>query len=341
MAFSNPILGGGGNLIRQAIKSPDFLAGLAGWRIAKDGSAEFNDVTVRGRLEMGPDGANIDRNQAYSSLNGGVVDGTAWEGPDPLGTGQRAVIAMYDDSASSGIFWNSYVDIFGDTVEIEGRAGVFLVGNVDTSDDLDVGGNVDIIGGLDVGQIATFIAGSGEEVTIRQRNAGRPALSFDHGGNNEIFTDDVRTILFNLNAWVEYMTDGGTEIGRWNRTDGYLELARIESGGLTIYSGWANAAVTDFLGTYYKDANGFVHIEGRIARTSAVTSPSGDSIANLPEGFRPARRVSLVGRTNSGGQQPVAINVDTSGDIRHFNMTGSGIAQGFYVTFSGQFYVGH
>lgn len=50
MGFNNSILGGVGNLIRQYIQSPDFVTGVSGWQIAKDGSAEFNDITARGDL---------------------------------------------------------------------------------------------------------------------------------------------------------------------------------------------------------------------------------------------------------------------------------------------------
>lgn len=50
MTFNNPIVGGT-TLIRPAIHSPDYVAGSQGWTINKDGTAEFNDVTVRGTLE--------------------------------------------------------------------------------------------------------------------------------------------------------------------------------------------------------------------------------------------------------------------------------------------------
>jgi len=46
--FSNSILGGQSALIRAAIKSPNFVTGISGWTINKDGSAEFNDLTIRG-----------------------------------------------------------------------------------------------------------------------------------------------------------------------------------------------------------------------------------------------------------------------------------------------------
>jgi hypothetical protein len=47
MTFSNPIVGGT-TLIRPAIHSPNFVTGVSGWSINKDGSAEFSDLTVRG-----------------------------------------------------------------------------------------------------------------------------------------------------------------------------------------------------------------------------------------------------------------------------------------------------
>ena len=33
-----------------AIQSPNYVAGSAGWTINADGSAEFNDVTIRGSI---------------------------------------------------------------------------------------------------------------------------------------------------------------------------------------------------------------------------------------------------------------------------------------------------
>jgi hypothetical protein len=49
-------------LIRPALQSPDYVAGATGWAIRADGSAEFNNITIRGGagtaepLVVGPDG---------------------------------------------------------------------------------------------------------------------------------------------------------------------------------------------------------------------------------------------------------------------------------------------
>lgn len=47
MPFSNPIVGGEA-LARNAIRSPDYVPGISGWAIFRDGSAEFNDALFRG-----------------------------------------------------------------------------------------------------------------------------------------------------------------------------------------------------------------------------------------------------------------------------------------------------
>lgn len=71
MSWSNPIIGGGNALIRESIHSPDYVTGVSGWTINKDGSAEFNDVTVRGSLYVtGPQGSSV------------VIDATTPSDPD-------------------------------------------------------------------------------------------------------------------------------------------------------------------------------------------------------------------------------------------------------------------
>lgn len=61
MPFSNPVVGGeNGELIRSSIQSPDYVPGVSGWTINRDGSAEFNNVTIRldlttGSIVVGPD----------------------------------------------------------------------------------------------------------------------------------------------------------------------------------------------------------------------------------------------------------------------------------------------
>jgi len=59
MQPNNPIVGG--TVLRiPAIQSPNYIAGTSGWAIFQDGTAEFNNVTVRGTFETGTDpGAHV------------------------------------------------------------------------------------------------------------------------------------------------------------------------------------------------------------------------------------------------------------------------------------------
>lgn len=50
MSFRNRIAAGV-HLIREALRSPNYSPGVAGWTLERDGSAEFNDVVIRGDLE--------------------------------------------------------------------------------------------------------------------------------------------------------------------------------------------------------------------------------------------------------------------------------------------------
>lgn len=54
MTFQNSILAGN-TLIREAIQSENFVSGSTGWQIQADGSAEFNDVVIRGGTTVGGD----------------------------------------------------------------------------------------------------------------------------------------------------------------------------------------------------------------------------------------------------------------------------------------------
>jgi hypothetical protein len=59
MSFGDPVVAGT-TLIRAAIRSPDYIPGVSGWTINRDGTAEFNDVTVRGELIVtDPDGSYV------------------------------------------------------------------------------------------------------------------------------------------------------------------------------------------------------------------------------------------------------------------------------------------
>lgn len=48
MPFSHAPVGGQGNIVVTQIRSPNYVPGVSGWSIRKDGSSEFNDLEIRG-----------------------------------------------------------------------------------------------------------------------------------------------------------------------------------------------------------------------------------------------------------------------------------------------------
>lgn len=98
--------------IAQQIQSTNYKAGSAGWMINKSGSAELNNVTVRGAV------------YANSGKFKGTVEATAFVGdvasmstipessfPNQSGTASRTVTKTYTDSSSSSLSKTVYVMI--------------------------------------------------------------------------------------------------------------------------------------------------------------------------------------------------------------------------------------
>lgn len=86
MGFANYLVTKTGNLVRTFIQSPNFVSGSTGWQIAKDGSAEFSNLTIRGTFH-GSDfiinsagyfeysGTPAAGNLVYSNTSGAGSDG--------------------------------------------------------------------------------------------------------------------------------------------------------------------------------------------------------------------------------------------------------------------------
>lgn len=82
MQFGNPIVGGAGSLVRQSIHSPDYVPGVSGWSINKDGTAEFNSTTIRGDLLVV--GANDSRVWIHEATDGSATIELYVPSTDPL-----------------------------------------------------------------------------------------------------------------------------------------------------------------------------------------------------------------------------------------------------------------
>lgn len=68
--FANPVAAAGGALVIDSIHSPNYNPGVDGWSIDQDGSAEFNNVTIRGNISLSPLYAPV--TSVYDASGGGA-----------------------------------------------------------------------------------------------------------------------------------------------------------------------------------------------------------------------------------------------------------------------------
>lgn len=94
-------------LVRPALRSPNYVAGSAGWNVAQDGTAEFNNVVVRGTV--------VARNAAGATATltpdapSGISDTTAPGLQLAMASGDvtPASLTEFDDTFSRGLYLRS------------------------------------------------------------------------------------------------------------------------------------------------------------------------------------------------------------------------------------------
>lgn len=103
--FSNPIVGGFGILKRTAIRTANYVMGSAGWTINADGSAEFNNLTIRGSFF----GTNFEINSTGIFLyNGTPALGNLFIalsnniGPDRFGNNYTVGFNLFSTTGAAG-----------------------------------------------------------------------------------------------------------------------------------------------------------------------------------------------------------------------------------------------
>jgi hypothetical protein len=99
--FNNSILAGLGTLIRTMIQSPNYVPGVSGWTINKDGSAEFNNLTIRGTFDGTDFIINVNGAFFYNGAPGSTtlsIGIAPVATTDPFGTSVNAGVWLYNSS---------------------------------------------------------------------------------------------------------------------------------------------------------------------------------------------------------------------------------------------------
>lgn len=91
MQFNDEVAGGT-VLVRPALQSPDYVTGTSGWAIKIDGSAEFNDVVIRGGTVVSGLALYYSGTPAFGNLSMSIA---AAGGTDEFGNIYSAGTAVY------------------------------------------------------------------------------------------------------------------------------------------------------------------------------------------------------------------------------------------------------
>lgn len=282
--FSNPIAGGGGALIRPSLHSPDYVAGVSGWTINKDGTAEFNSITVRGKVILGTGTTNII-----------ILDPT------------QPALFMYDNAGKliASIAPGSGVDSLGNAYQ----AGItdYLSGNLNVFSQL-VAGNVQLSTG-DPAQVIgatilpAFGAGPGND---------QPVMTIASPADSGVPTAATSHVeMFGANA-------GGTALAfiRSRRASGTVDMDWLHQGeikysapgsanygetwhAIALAANWAVLGAPWGTPAYRKSNGGTVELSGALQWTNGVVAAP-VQITQLPVGYRPSSQKHLITCTMPG-----------------------------------------
>lgn len=132
--FSNPVTNAIGTLVRTVLKSVNYVTNVSGWAIFKDGSAEFNNATIRGTLTIG--GASPSPRIVFSNTIPPEL--STWG--TPLGFVFNSVI----------LFYRNATDYFFEGIGTFGGIASYIRGAYSSADnvyviqrDIDLGGAFD------------------------------------------------------------------------------------------------------------------------------------------------------------------------------------------------------
>lgn len=100
--FTDSIVGGIGTLIRQYIKSPNYVPGTSGWSINQDGSVEFNNGTFRGTIIIDNAGLALLVYDGVPAAGNLILAISAVAGSDSFGNPYNVGLTIENDPSYPG-----------------------------------------------------------------------------------------------------------------------------------------------------------------------------------------------------------------------------------------------
>lgn len=315
--FSNPIAGGGGDLIRPSLRSPGFVAGATGWSINKDGTAEFNGITVRGTVILGNGTTNtiiLDNTRSaifvYDSLGNLVESMASVAGTDSFGNAYTAGFSSYFGSGG-----NLYSTLFAGQLSIGTGSAVANTAAFKIFANTGGGPNGDqpyavLVSPSDSG-IPTKITAQMEMFGEDAAQVRTPLMRIRQAG---VLTDMDVLVQGNL----KYSAPGALNWGEtWHTVGGVGEPA--------FGANWGNVGAPFGNTSFQRTPLNKVALSGVVTRSAGVAAPS--TIFTLPAGYRPNRSVPFI-VTSIGADGAFQANevlvITSAGAVNLTSWTGTG-----------------
>lgn len=319
MGFQNPIVGGTALRI-PAIQSPNYTPGSLGWIIKIDGSAEFNNLTIRGTFN-GPD-YTINAQGAFFYLgtpaNGNLIASVAsTAGTDSFGNPYLSGFTSYDYPGNRFTKIDSGIQEFGSIVAgVPDQADAAkLSANSQTLDIIGITGTT-----VPTNSAATmsFIPGN---TTSGVPDGSEPVVSisgFNFPGNASLHVTGA--VVKTDHSQVAYTWQTPPYNANWS--------------GSTTFNGTANWAPLQ----YRLDAEDNVWLVGCFKSATGA----GSAVFKLPAPYAPlAQWPTWIQRNNAGALSSFNGEVGPSGNFNILAGSGGGMANGNEFLINAKFPLGN
>lgn len=338
MGFSNPIIGGGGALVYPSIKSPNFMAGLLGWIIRKDGSAEFNNLTIRGTFAGSEFVINSLGAFFYSSnppaLGNLIASITPAAGAnDGVGNAFMAGITIYGPAPSGGT--ERFIQLLAGSPPTE------FISTGDSSETTPSKVTTGILNlGLANRQLITTIAAPLNSNNVNASiQLSSPAADNSSGGSASLNNGSSSLIVSQTTGnKLQFEIEGNVQNAAANGIFDFcsgLNNIRLISAILTAFDpSLSGAAETPHSMVnanswtagplqYMLMPDNTVWVDGEITAPAGVGNPSNVNVA-IPAAYRPSATRQLVAIEDSNAAhlgQALICQMQTSGVIQVFDAT--------------------
>lgn len=295
MAFRDSIVSGL-TLVRDAIRSLGYQAGVTGWSINRDGSAEFSDATIRGNLTVGGTAPNIELVEPPNI-------------PSELDT-------YYDgltDTVHAAIIFRIDANDYQYEAQLDQQKahGLCLGGTIKElyRTDAQAGTPAMRLGVAETGQAILHRIGDFTAPGSLQEIWGTQEIFNPNSPGQMVFRVSGASLAVKSLSIAAIIDDAGTAES-WHN--------------FSLGNGWTNRGAGFPSFAYRKVAAPAESIQ-IVGQMNTGTVTDGTTIATLPVGYRPITQHLIVARDAANSSAYLAVN--TSGSIQIFDAAGSSVLQ--------------